>query len=763
MSRLRLLPVGLLALVVAAFLLSRVSSAVQYPGVGRVDAGPVLVDWSVSPGVGQPGDSLKLRAVAYNSGLQPLYPVVVLRLPGSLSADVFDLPAGATFNLQSNEISWMPALSPGAMVELELALTVMAVDVVNPEQRVEALVRVAGEEQRGAATIWLGIPPLVGRTLTQNRVAVGQPVRLDAEILGPGPISQVWSLGDGRQLDIIDPVVSYAAPGEYRVVVQASNPVGSVRSESILTVVGDPVAGFAVDDDTPSVNQAVSFASLAGGQPPLRLTWDFGDGTTFAGASETTHTYARTGVYQVRLVVENDFGRSEAYWQVAVGAPPVADLAVNERGVVGQPLEGQAMGDASVTGYTWDMGDGRTEDGQVISHRYRLPGNYYVTLIARNEYGETRVGRWVTIDPGLTALFVPFVLMADAGQAANLSADVGGVAGLDPFVPSVDSEITLAPLTFPPNTPLAEQLYAYINAARQQFNLPALAFSAELSRSAQSHVEDKAAFPDDPHTGTDGTTAAERLLRAGYPAGYAGEATAWGFSDPREAVVFWMNSPSHQVLLLNRNATDVGVGYVEDYASTNIWHWTADFGTRLLAPDRPALRAQEPSPGMVALDSDILNFSWVWAAPLASDQRFVVYLVGDARMTPLGIVNQPVYGSRYVLSSDAVNAMAAEWEPGLLSLNRGWQVRLEDGRGSVIAESEVRPLILRRDAALAATPTVLPTPPLVVTETPTGPASTPTPTVPPTAVPPTLEPTPVIVTETPTPDPFAIVTETPEP
>ena len=48
--------------------------------------------------------------------------------------------------------------------------------------------------------------------------------------------------------------------------------------------------------------------------------WDFGDGTAAAQASPPAHTYATPGVYDVRLVALNAFGRDTARQQVAVAA-----------------------------------------------------------------------------------------------------------------------------------------------------------------------------------------------------------------------------------------------------------------------------------------------------------------------------------------------------------------------------------------------------------------------------------------------------------
>jgi hypothetical protein len=332
------------------------------------------------------------------------------------------------------------------------------------------------------------------------------------------------------------------------------------------------------------------------------------------------------------------------------------------------------------------------------------------------------------------------------------------VAELDPVVTTLSQAFVLPPIDFPTGTTAAEQLYAYINAARAQFALPPLAYGHELSAAAQGHAQDKSLFPADAHTGSDGTTSAERLLRIGYGGGYAGEATAWGFAEARLAVEFWMNSDSHRVLLLSRAATDVGVGYVENYSTDNVWHWTAEFGVSWGAPVRAALRLLEPATQQSTLDTEVINYSWLWPQPLAAGQRFTVYAMTGNRAVALGSVNAPVYGSRYILSADALSTLGPA---GTSSTAYDWLVRLEDGLGTTLAESERRAIAFAADPNL---PTPLPTV-AIVTATPAGPTVTPSPTPRPTTAAPTLEPPPVVVTATPpaTAEPIAVPTDTVEP
>ena len=747
------MPVGFLALLlVAAFLWRPTSSAVLYSGYARADSEPLTLEITVDPPVALPGDTLRLDVRVSNHGQLPLTPSVALQLPRGLAADMFALPPGATFNVQQQQIDWLPVVLPGAAVEFAIDMVVETADVLAPEQTATGILRHQGDERRAVAPLWLGIPPLVGDVLALSRVAVGQPIQLQADVAGPGPITTVWNLGDGRRLDLAAPEVVFPTAGRHVISLEAANPGGRVIRRFELTVLPDPVAAFQPADDAPAIGQPVTFLSTGGGQPPLRVFWDFGDGTTLLGEQQPIHSYRQGGVYRVRLTVENDFGRSEAVWDVTVGEAPIADMVVAERAAVGQPLTGQAFGDATITAYTWDMGDGRSHEGAEVGHYYRRPGDYYVTLTADNGFGQTQIGRWVRVDAGITNFYLPLAANSSGGTVADWSADTLGAVTPDPAVGALSDVFVLDPISFPPQTTEPEQLLAYVNAARARFELPPLAYSFELSAAAQAHSQDKSRFPDNPHSGSDGTTGAERLLRSGYRGGYAGEATAWGFTDPRLAVEFWVNSDSHRPLILNRAATDIGVGYVVDFASANVWHWTAEFGLSYGASARAVLRALLPAAGYGALDTEVINFNWMWPLPLGAGERFVVYLVDGIELHPVGDLAQPVYGSRYILSAEP-SAATRLLSAGESAATYEWLVRLEDGLGGILAESERRTIVIAPDPAVQPTVAVSPTAAFV---TATSPAPTPTPTGTPvpTAEPPSNEvPPPVIVTATPQPTP----------
>jgi PKD repeat protein len=84
---------------------------------------------------------------------------------------------------------------------------------------------------------------------------------------------------------------------------------------------GAPVAAFTV---TPATGPAAStvFAFDAGGSTPggdpLRYLWDFGDTGPLVEGRTMTHAYVAAGTYNVRLYVQDNFGKGASHTTAVV-------------------------------------------------------------------------------------------------------------------------------------------------------------------------------------------------------------------------------------------------------------------------------------------------------------------------------------------------------------------------------------------------------------------------------------------------------------
>ena len=81
------------------------------------------------------------------------------------------------------------------------------------------------------------------------------------------------------------------------------------------------------------------------------------------------------------------------------------------------------------------------------------------------------------------------------------------------------------------------------------------------------------------HTGSDGSSAGDRIDRVGYAWRSFAENAATGQYSPAEVVEGWMNSPGHRANILNPKLEEIGIGFSLDTNGST--YWIQKFGTPL--------------------------------------------------------------------------------------------------------------------------------------------------------------------------------------
>ena len=169
-----------------------------------------------------------------------------------------------------------------------------------------------------------------------------------------------------------------------------------------------PVALNAAFSGTPRSGTdplAVTFTDESLGDITSR-SWDFGDSGT---SSETnpSHIYDAVGTYTVTLTV-TDAATSDVETKVdyiTVGDTPITNIGIQQdhpggnpdtQPKVGETVYFSATAEGSNLQFLWDFGDGAlntasTATGQYVQHAYTTPGNYTVTLTARNSQSEVEM------------------------------------------------------------------------------------------------------------------------------------------------------------------------------------------------------------------------------------------------------------------------------------------------------------------------------------------------------------------------------------
>jgi len=225
------------------------------------------------------------------------------------------------------------------------------------------------------------------------------------------PTSWSWDFGDGSALDNTqNPSHTYATAGTYDVTLGADGPGGTdnVTKVGYITVTPPaPPATVAQFSGTPLTGDApldVQFTDLSTGAPDT-WSWDFGDNTT-STQQDPLHTYA-AGTYTVTLTADGPGGPDNVTKvdYITVGTPvpaPVAGFSAdNTTGAAPLTVAFTDNSTGSITGYSWDFGDGSALDNTANpSHVYDVSsGTYTVALTVTGPGGSDTFTQDITADP----------------------------------------------------------------------------------------------------------------------------------------------------------------------------------------------------------------------------------------------------------------------------------------------------------------------------------------------------------------------------
>lgn len=131
-----------------------------------------------------------------------------------------------------------------------------------------------------------------------------------------------------------------------------------------------------------------------------------------------------------------------------------------------------------------------------------------------------------------------------------------------------------APVTTAPASGATARVLTLVNNERSKAGCSPLKMNAKLTKAAQDHSKDMASHRNMSHTGSDGSSPADRITRAGYSWSSYGENVAYGYSTPEKVMAAWMSSPGHKRNILDCSFKEIGIGLAQPDG-----YWTQDFGT----------------------------------------------------------------------------------------------------------------------------------------------------------------------------------------
>jgi PKD repeat protein len=211
---------------------------------------------------------------------------------------------------------------------------------------------------------------------------------------GTGPISYSWHFGDGETSADKNPQHIYTKPGDYTVVLYATNSVGCTDSVLQGVSVYHSTPYFSIDDTLQCLgDNSFTFKNETTGHGNLSYRWEFGDGG-FSTAVNAVYNYAVPGTYTVKLYSTSFLGCTDSTARkVTVTDDPQAAFKMNSNtqcfngnNFVFQNLSVIASGNLI---YSWSFGDGTFSADKNPSHQYLDTGSYFVRLGVKSEAGCT--------------------------------------------------------------------------------------------------------------------------------------------------------------------------------------------------------------------------------------------------------------------------------------------------------------------------------------------------------------------------------------
>ena len=172
----------------------------------------------------------------------------------------------------------------------------------------------------GSVKVTVSSSPDLTITTTTTNPTEGQPVTFNLTVGSASSESFqsiVIDFGDGTNSGLLSGTSQsvghiYESSGTFTVTATGITPSGSTkRATSVLTVAERGVVNVTIartPTDTINVNEVVTFTGTTSATSVRTYSWNFGDGQTFNGSSQVSHTYTTTGRKTVTLTVTTTDG-----------------------------------------------------------------------------------------------------------------------------------------------------------------------------------------------------------------------------------------------------------------------------------------------------------------------------------------------------------------------------------------------------------------------------------------------------------------------
>ncbi len=271
----------------------------------------------------------------------------------------------------------------------------LATTFLNPAaQEIRLKAKIPGCENemiKNIPTVLVG--PVVAFSVADDCAAVSVPFNNTSTGADAG---FAWSFGDGGSSNSPQPTYTYSSPGNFMVMLTASNTSGCNNQVSHpVKIYSVPQPDFSVG--LPPFSCSNSPTLFQNATPPLtdsnitNWDWTFGDPLSSSSTQrDPSFTYAVGGTFGVGLTATTDQGCVMTINKsVVIGTSPVADFVLSAA-CVNQPTQFTDISSGGVQSRSWQIG-ASTFTNPTPTYTFTSPGNYTATLTVTATGGCTSV------------------------------------------------------------------------------------------------------------------------------------------------------------------------------------------------------------------------------------------------------------------------------------------------------------------------------------------------------------------------------------
>lgn len=208
-----------------------------------------------------------------------------------------------------------------------------------------------------------------------------------------------WNFGDGNTSSQVGNVThTYATAGSYTVSLTVTDTVSACSNTYELNIGSYDLTAQFNSVDTSICKDNNVFFDGAASTVISRYRWNFGDGSSQNRTTDNvTHKYTTSGIYDVRLIVEDTAGCRDTLIRTDYIEVGGANVSFNASPTTGcRPLtvsftDNSSAGAFPITTRKWEFGDGQdtTITGTSISHTYTFSSSFLSRLTITDSKGCT--------------------------------------------------------------------------------------------------------------------------------------------------------------------------------------------------------------------------------------------------------------------------------------------------------------------------------------------------------------------------------------